>query len=159
MFTDRNNINTTQKDVDETKAISISYSQAAIDVYRNVQVFMYEDYDLTIKNRHNKFNWDFNPMLSEINLYYLLSEKTLKEDGGSKYIVVTPTSYSSNIDDAQDVETKYSFRNGVLTLFSKSSSGWEKQWTLSNFVFTSSSKASILAESNNGYQIQLEIDY
>ena len=159
MFTDRNNINTTQKDVDETKATSISYSQAAIDAYRNVQVFMYEDYDLTIKNRHNKFNWDFNPMLSEINLYYLISEKTLKEDGGSKYIVVTPTSYSSNIDDAQDVETKYSFKNGVLTLFSKSSSSWEKQWTLSNFVFTSSSKASILAESSSGYQIQLEIDY
>ena len=120
---------------------------------------MSEDYDLSIKNRNNRFNWDFTPLLNEINFYYLINNKTLKEDGGSKYFVTTPTSYSSNIDNTNKVETKYSFRNGVLILYTKSGSAWEKKWSFSNFAFTSENNASILAESTDGYQITLDIEY
>ena len=172
MFSDKNDVVThstsTSSETYIESVTKIELNETALAAYNNVQCFMYQNYDLTVRNKDNKYNWDFYPLLNEINLYYLINGKTLKEaNGGTGYLMTTPISYETNLGSEISGEFTYTFKNGELSLFGYENTGsekypsykWVKKWSLYNFAFTSKSKAKVYAESTNGYAGYLEVEY
>ena len=156
VFTDKNDIAPHSKD----NGLNIELNQTALAAFNNVQCFMYQNYDFETKNKYNKYSWDLYPLLNEINLYYLINGKTLKEaNGGSGYLLTTPSSLETNIGDVIEGEFTYSFGNGALTLYGYESGKWVKKWTLHSFSFTSETTGRVYAESVSGYSGYFAIEY